>query len=126
MRIQTNPDQTKSNLVQFCQIQSNSIKPKSKSSQIQSNPVKPKSKFNQIQSNPNPNPVKSNQTQIQIWSNLVKPKSKFSQTQSNPNKELDLGLTGFGFGASLTVAMSFKQLLLMLWHQYILRLLVSY
>ena len=30
MRIQTNPDQTESNLVQPCQIQSNPIKPKSR------------------------------------------------------------------------------------------------
>ena len=43
MRIQTNPDQTESILVQFCQILSNS--------------------------NPNPNPVKPSQTQIQIQSN---------------------------------------------------------
>ena len=99
MRIQTNLDQIKSNLVQSCQIESNSIKPKSKSksSRIRSNPdqvlsnsIKPKSKSSQTQSNPNPNPLKSGQTQIQIHSNPVKPKSKSSQIQiqiwSNPVK----------------------------------------
>ena len=45
MRIQTNPDQTESNLVQSCQIQI-------KSCQIQSNPTTPKSKSSQTQSNP--------------------------------------------------------------------------